>query len=147
MKIYFSGAISAGRGDVATYGRIVGALRQAGHDVFAGNVANPDVDVEGEELTDEEIFLRDIEALAAVAESGGAVVAEVSTPSLGVGYEIAAARYKFDLPVIALYRPASTARCSAMIAGDPGVRLVRYEVDAFDALVAEILEEISILSE
>ena len=47
-------------------------------------------------------------------------------PSTGVGYEIAAARYKYGIPVICLYRPAHTARCTAMVSGDRGIELLEY---------------------
>jgi hypothetical protein len=47
-------------------------------------------------------------------------------PSTGVGYEIAAARYKYKIPVICLYRPAHTSRCTAMVAGDRGIELIEY---------------------
>ncbi len=55
------------------------------------------------------------------------LVAEVSLPSTGVGYEVAAARYRYGKPVICLYRAGHTKRCSAMIAGDAGVELIEYE--------------------
>jgi hypothetical protein len=54
-------------------------------------------------------------------------VAEVSTPSTGVGYEIATARYRDSIPVICLYRPAFTKRCSAMVAGDREIVLIQYD--------------------
>src|ERR1051326_7097365 len=66
------------------------------------------------------------------AISGGG--AEVSVPSTGVGYEIAAARYRFGRPVICLYRAGHTKRCSAMVAGDAGVELIEYD-DAAEMLV------------
>ena len=67
-------------------------------------------------------------------------VAEISVPSLGVGYEIAYATRIRQIPVIALYRRTFTQRCSAMIAGDPGVRLIQYE-DA-SAILPELLESL-----
>ena len=47
-------------------------------------------------------------------------------PSTGVGYEIATARYRYRIPVICLYRPAHTTRCTAMVAGDRGIELIEY---------------------
>ena len=55
------------------------------------------------------------------------LVAEVSMPSTGVGYEIATMRYKHGKPVIALYRPAYTSRCTAMVSGDRGIELIEYD--------------------
>jgi len=51
----------------------------------------------------------------------------VSMPSTGVGYEIATARYRYDMPVICLYRPAFTKRSTAMVAGDAEIVLIEYD--------------------
>ena len=132
--IYFSGSISGGRGDVATYRRIVAALESEGHRVLAGSVAADHIGAEGDPLTAREIFERDVRWI----EEADVLVAEVSTPSTGVGYEIAAARYRYGMPVICLYRPAFTKRCTAMVAGDEGIRLIEYGDDSIDDLLAQL---------
>jgi hypothetical protein len=71
------------------------------------------------------------------------LVAEVSMPSTGVGYEIAAARYRYRIPVICLYRPAYTARCTAMVAGDDGVELIEYTDDTFDAMLETLVNKLT----
>jgi hypothetical protein len=124
--VYFSGSISGGREDVETYRRIVRALEADGHRVFAGSVTSPDVGPDGEPMTPAAIFDRDTDWMREVASSGGVLVAEVSRPSHGVGYEIAMARYHYGMRVICLWRPAFTKRCSGMIAGDRGIRLIEY---------------------
>jgi hypothetical protein len=53
-------------------------------------------------------------------------VAEVSTPSLGVGYEIGKAT-EWGKRVLCLYRPQVGRTLSAMIAGSKGVTLKEYE--------------------
>ena len=53
------------------------------------------------------------------------MVAEVTVPSLGVGYEIAVA-LAHGIPVLALFRPEEGRRLSAMIAGAPGVQVAEY---------------------
>jgi nucleoside 2-deoxyribosyltransferase len=121
--IYFSGSITGGREDIALYGRMIDALEADGHRVLAGAVAAEQITDGGEALALGEIFSRDIRWL----NESDVVVAEVSTPSHGVGYEIAYARYVRRIPVIALYRRGRTKRCSAMISGDPGIRLLEYE--------------------
>ena len=133
--IYFSGSISGGREDLAIYRRIVSALEDAGHDVFAGSVTSELIGVEGDPLEAVQIFGRDIAWLEEVASRDGILVAEVSRPSIGVGYEIAYARYRHQMRVICLYRPAHTKRCTAMIAGDPGIELIEYPVDGEDAAI------------
>lgn len=134
--IYFSGSISSGRQDVATYRRIVAALEAEGHHVLAGAVASEDIGAHGETLAPHEIFERDI----AWVDAADLLVAEVSVPSNGVGYEIAYARHRRDIPVICLYRPAYTARCSAMISGDRGIELIAYE--EVETMLPHLLESI-----
>jgi nucleoside 2-deoxyribosyltransferase len=121
--IYFSGSITGGRQDVAVYRRLIDALEGDGHRVLAGAVAAEHIGDGGESLALADIFTRDLRWL----DECDLVVAEVSTPSHGVGYEIAYARWARRIPVLALYRRGRTARCSAMISGDPGVHFLEYE--------------------
>ncbi len=130
LTIYFGGAISGGRADVGHYRRIVDALLADGHRVLAGAVASEDVTAHGEALDALAIFERDLRWI----EEADVLVAEVSVPSTGVGYEIAAARYRFGRPVICLWRAGHSKRCSAMVAGDAGVELIEYD-DAAEMLV------------
>lgn len=138
VPIYFSGSISGGRGDVELYCRLVDALDRAGFRVNAGNVTNREIGAAGEALDAKAIFERDLAWLEEVARDGGALVAEVTTPSLGVGYEIAAARYRFRIPVVALFRPAAGRRCSAMVSGDPGVTLIEYAESDLEAAAGTV---------
>jgi len=126
LTIYFGGAISGGRADVAHYRRIVDALEAEGHRVLAGAVASESVTAHGEPLDARAIFERDLRWI----EEADVLVAEVSMPSTGVGYEIAAARYRYGRPVVCLYRRGHTQRCTAMVAGDAGVELIEYEETA-----------------
>jgi len=130
LTIYFAGAISGGRADVAHYRNVVDALAADGYRVLAGAVASEDVTAHGEALDPRAIFTRDLGWLA----EADVIVAEVSVPSTGVGYEIAAARYRFGIPVVALYRAGHTKRCSAMIGGDAEIELIEYD-DAPEMLV------------
>jgi hypothetical protein len=101
-----------------------------------GAVAAEDVGAGGESIDPRAIFTRDLQWL----DASDLVVAEVSVPSLGVGYEIAYARHRRAVPVIALYRAAHTKRCSAMIGGDPGVELIEY--DDVELMLPKLLESI-----
>ena len=123
LTIYFAGAISGGRDDAGHYREIVRALEAEGHRVLAGAVAAEHVGSDGEPLDSHSIFDRDIAWLG----NADVLVAEVSKPSTGVGYEIATARYRFEIPVICLYRPAYTKRCTAMVSGDPEIQLIEYD--------------------
>lgn len=138
--IYLSGSISGGRDDAELYGRIGAALTRAGWPVVSGDVANDAVSSSGCDLEDDDVWERDLERIEAVARKGGFLVAEISRPSLGVGYEIATARWKYHLQVITLWRPTAWAsRCSAMIAGDPDVMLIRYDEQNFDEAMESLL--------
>jgi 2'-deoxynucleoside 5'-phosphate N-hydrolase len=141
--IYFSGSISGGREDRTFYRRIVNALENAGHRVYAGAVTSESIDAAGEPLEPVQIFERDLRWIEEVAQAGGVLVAEVSRPSIGVGYEIAAARYRYNLPVICLYRPAFTSRCSGMIAGDRDIQLIEYTEEVFDGAVDHLIRLLS----
>jgi hypothetical protein len=138
--IYFAGSISGGRRDAGHYARIVAHLERSGHTVLAGAVASEDIGAGGEPLSSCDIFERDLAWIEQAAEADGVLVAEVSTPSTGVGYEIATARYKYRLPVICLYRPAFTTRCTAMVSGDAGIRLIEYSDDTIDEMHRRLLE-------
>ena len=108
MKIYFAGSIRAGREDAPVYQQLVGELEKYG-EVLTEHVAT----VGEEEMSDGEIFARDLEWLTTC----DAVVAEVSTPSLGVGFEIGIAQ-SLTIPVLALYRGGAKHKLSAMLAGN-----------------------------
>ena|SRR5579859_7854703 len=123
LTIYFAGSISGGRGDLEQYKKIVAALEADGHRVLAGAVAAEHVTDGGEPLDACAIFDRDLGWIA----HADVLVAEVSMPSTGVGYEIATARYRYQIPVICLYRPAFTKRCTAMVAGDAEIALIEYD--------------------
>jgi hypothetical protein len=96
----------------------------------------------GAALSDRKIFQRDVLWLEEVAGKQGILVAEVSTPSLGVGYEVALARHRYRIPVICLFRAGGGRRCSAMIAGDPGIRLIRYDEKSLETALDELVEEV-----
>ncbi len=113
MKIYFAGAIRAGRRDAAVYQHLIRFLGRFAT-VLTEHVGSASLLAAEKELTEDEIFRRDITWLTET----DAVVAEVSTPSLGVGYELARAE-ALGKPVLCLYRRGSDHALSAMLAGNP----------------------------
>ena len=58
-------------------------------------------------------------------KEANAVIAEVTNPSLGVGYEIAKAE-EWNKPVLALFRNDGSHKLSAMIDGSPKTKTVYY---------------------
>jgi nucleoside 2-deoxyribosyltransferase len=85
MNIYFSCSITGGRQDQHIYARIVEYLIDHDHVVPTADLANPDILIEENKISAEEVYSRDIEWV----DDCDVVIAEVSTPSHGVGYEIA----------------------------------------------------------
>jgi nucleoside 2-deoxyribosyltransferase len=116
MKIYFSGSISGGREHEAIYQHLVAHLHARGHHVLSAHVADPlALEVE-KDMPAHEVFERDTNWI----KDCDAMIAEVSTPSLGVGYEYALA-VQLDKPVLCVYR--SSVRLSKMITGNPAPNL------------------------
>ncbi|XP_046495414.1 2'-deoxynucleoside 5'-phosphate N-hydrolase 1 [Equus quagga] len=111
--LYFCGSIRGGRDDRALYERIVSRLRRFGT-VLTEHVAAPDLGVHGEEVAggDKLIHERDLAWL----QQADVVVAEVTQPSLGVGYELGRA-VALNKRILCLFRPQSGRVLSAMIRG------------------------------
>ena len=87
MKIYFAGSIRGGREDAALYQEIIQYLGNFGT-VLTEHIGDESLTAGGEHaLSDQEIFRRDMDWLI----SADLIVAEVTSPSLGVGFEIASA--------------------------------------------------------
>ncbi len=136
MNIYFSCSITGGRKDQTAYRAIVDHLLTNGHTVPTAVLADEDILDFETRITPEEIYSRDIEWL----EACDAVVAEVSTPSHGVGYEIAYALL-IGKPVLCGYEKGKTV--SKMLTGNdhPGFRIQAYtEVDEFIREMDRFLE-------
>jgi nucleoside 2-deoxyribosyltransferase len=116
MKIYFSGAISGGREHVDTYRRMVERMQARGAHVLSAHVADPRVLELEQDVPARVVFDRDV---AWIHECDG-VVAEVSTPSLGVGFEYGLA-VQLGKPVLCAYR--SHLRLTKMVLGNPASNL------------------------
>ena len=121
MKIYFAASIRGGRDDWSSDLEIVTQLREYG-EVLTEHIGDAELSTAGEDLGDRHIHDRDLGWL----KSSDYLVAEVTTPSLGVGYEIGKAT-EWGKPVLCLYRPAVGRTLSAMIAGSNGVTLSEYQ--------------------
>ena len=122
MKIYFAGSIRGGRGDKQKYFELIEFLSTHA-EVLTEHVGLESLGDSGEtELHDDAIYQRDLKWLS----SADAVVAEVTTPSLGVGYEIGIAE-KLGKPVLCLFDENQTGfRLSAMLSGNSKVQTFKY---------------------
>jgi nucleoside 2-deoxyribosyltransferase len=120
MDIYFAGAIRGGREDVRLYLEIIEQLRRYGQ-VLTEHIGNPELTGLGEIDDDKRIHDRDLAWL----RQADYLVAEVTTPSLGVGYEIGKAT-EWGKDTLCLFRPSDGRALSAMIAGCQGVVVREY---------------------
>jgi len=121
MQIYFARSIRGGHneGDATTYFAIIKAIKDAGHLPALEAPASPANFIDRNEY----IYQRDIEWL----DTSQAMIAEVSNPSLGVGYEIAYAELIRGIPILTL--AVKDTNVSAMIAGNFDVVYYRDSQD------------------
>lgn len=120
MKIYFAGSIRGGRTDAELYQRMI-AYIQRRHTVLTEHVGDLSKSkTEGLANRDKAIYEQDIAWL----RESDLVIAECTTPSLGVGYELAYAE-KYQKPVHIFYDKSRT-KISAMLSGNSYFKLHPY---------------------
>ncbi|MBU3968506.1 MAG: nucleoside 2-deoxyribosyltransferase [Euryarchaeota archaeon] len=111
MKIFFAGSIRGGRQLVPTYQYIIRFLKSRDFTVISEHVAAEGLEKVEAKMTEQEIYEKDANWI----EESDRVVAEITVPSIGVGYEIChAARHK--KPVLCVYQEGTNA--SAMVLGN-----------------------------
>ena len=133
MKVYLSGAIRGGRQLQNIYQIILDFLQENDHDVLTYHVAKKNVLEIETKQSDTEIFTQDVSWL----EECDCLIAEVSVPSLGVGYEIAYALVT-KKPVLAIY-DNQLGPISAMISGNTSSLITVLSYSS----VPQLLESIS----
>lgn len=120
-EIYFACSIRGGRDDAETYRHIVEHTKTKAivlSEIFASGTLTPD----GMQAPSRDIHDKDM----AWVEQSDAIIAEVTNPSLGVGYELGRA-VDMNKPVLALFRDTSDRKLSAMIEGSPTIQVVYYQ--------------------
>lgn len=120
MNIYFACSITGGRELEGFYRQFVVALEAQGHIIPTSHLARSEA-LEGERvLTPLDVYERDVKWI----RECDALIAEVSVPSHGVGYEIGYA-LTLKKPTLCLYQEGR--KVSRMITGNPDPAL-RVEV-------------------
>lgn len=133
LKIYFAGSIRGGRDKVNDYKLIVDFLEKYGV-VLDKHVANPKLTSNGEKISEEEIYERDIKWI----NECDLVIAEVTNPSLGVGYEIAYAE-KLNKKIVCIAE--ENINLSAMIKGNNNIILNTYNsISELEKLLLDYLK-------
>lgn len=121
MKIYFAGSIRGGRYFANRYYELISYIRKRA-EVLTEHISDSKLEVTGEEgMSDQEIYERDMDWLM----SCDAVIAEVTAPSLGVGYEIGCAEME-NKPVLCLFDKDSDMTLSAMLSGNKKLIVKNY---------------------
>ena len=133
MNIYFSCSITGGRQDQQVYHAIVETLQKAGHKVPTAHLSHADVMEKETVILPAEVYERDVRWV----QECDALIAEVSTPSHGVGYEIALALF-LSKPVFCCY--LQNRRVSKMILGNRSPNLILYPYRSLDDLLPKIMD-------
>ena len=131
MNIYFSCSITGGRRDQSVYQHIVEHLTAQGHAVPTAHLSRADVLDEEKVVEPLAVYNRDVKWV----EACDALLAEVSTPSHGVGYEIALALF-LGKPVFCCFRQGI--KVSKMLTGNTHTRLKVYEYSDESSLLMAI---------
>lgn len=126
MKIYFAGSIRGNKSTINLH-NILNHLKQYGE--VLSEIAFVKNNWEVRNLIDEEIFKQDCSWI----EKSDIVIAEVSSPSLGVGYELAYAE-KLCKKIICLCQ--KDIHLSGMISGNTYFKRINYsdETDCLDKI-------------
>jgi nucleoside 2-deoxyribosyltransferase len=117
MNIYFACSITGGREFESVYQTIVHALMENGHEVPTAYLAESDAMAVEAAIPPNQVYSRDV----AWIRSCDVLIAEVSVPSHGVGYEMGFA-LGVGKPVLALYR--QDRKITKMISGNQDENLV-----------------------
>lgn len=129
MNIYFSCSITGGRNDQTVYRQLVQALLDDGHTVPTAHLADENISTLEKAVDARDVFQRD----TVWVKECDVLVAEVTTPSHGVGYEIALAECA-GKPVFLCHRAGAVV--SKMLSGNPSPRVEIYAYrSADDAIV------------
>ena len=121
MNIYFACSITGGRDFEPVYQDIIAALLANGHAVPTAHLADSGVKALEAIVSPREVYERDV----AWIRDCDALVAEVSTPSHGVGYEVAYA-LSIGKPVLCIHQEGRPV--SKMLSGNshPRIQVSQY---------------------
>jgi len=144
MKIYLACTVRGDRGGVAAGRAICERLVAGGHEVLTTHLLADDVDAAESQLTEEDVFRRDLEWLSQC----DVLVAEASGSSYGVGFEVGYVLGRASQSgqrVVLLYDRARQGAISRLITGNRSASCTTFaygslaELAAFmDAVMAEM---------
>jgi hypothetical protein len=136
MRIYLACTVRGDRGTLDAARHIHDYLVHRGHDVLTSHLLRDDVEEVERQLTDVDVFARDLEWLT----RADLVVAEASGSSFGVGFEVGFVLGRAERSgqrALVLYEAARRGQVSRLISGlsDPRASVLAYaslsDIDAF----------------
>ena len=130
MNIYFSGSIYGGRQKLETYKTLIEKLKEYGN-VLNEQVGSDTVLLDEKNSSAEDIF-SDLESKMLQADI---IFAEVTIPSLGVGYELGFAD-SHNKKIIGIYDKTVTEKVTTMLRGNKRIKLIPY--DNIDEIITNI---------
>ncbi len=121
MKIYFAASIYGGRELLEDYKSLVMALKSYG-EVLSEEIVDTNLLQKEEKNSPEEIYLSDIEKI----KQADVIFAELTNPSLGVGYELgyAEAHYK---KILGVYNQTIREKITPMMMGNKNIKMIAYK--------------------
>ena len=120
MNIYFSGSIYGGRQKLDTYKKLIKELAKFGT-ILDEEVADDNVLVKEANLSDNDVF----ESLVNRIKRADLIFAEITVPSLGVGYELGYADSQ-DKRIICVYDKNITPKVTTMLRGNKKLKIIPY---------------------
>jgi len=139
MRIYFACSITGGREYEKNYQAITRFLLDGGHEVPTAHLAESNIlDLE-RIVIPSDIYARDVDWI----QTSNILLAEVSVPSHGVGYEIGFA-LNLGKPVLCLHHTGRAV--SKMITGNPHPLLTINTYEDISQALAQINEFVKIVT-
>jgi len=123
MKIYFSFELHGDRDKLDTARFIVETLQSFGHEVLTKHLVEQDAPKKENMLSRFWRYSRNIKLL----KECDCVVAEISQPSFGVGYEVGYALAKLDKRVYVFYNKKHEEEVSIMATGNGEANAIKFQ--------------------
>lgn len=130
MIIYCAGPMRGNTTFHENYSEIVRIVESLGHTALSEKSSKFSSTVL---LSDKQIYTRDVKWI----DGSKIMIAEVSGPSLGVGFEISYALFVKKIPVLAVYH-SNAGQISSMISGCPNPLLQLKKFSDIDDLTSSI---------
>ena len=137
MKIYLACTVRGDRGGVLAGRAICERLQHYGHDVLTTHLLADDVETAESQITEGEVFRRDLEWLTAC----DVLVAEASGSSYGVGFEVGFVIGRAKVSgqrVVLVYDTARRDTVSRLITGNDDSACTTFGYSTIDELIALI---------